>query len=68
MALTVAVFLPLVAALLCWVKPLRNLAWGVTVVCLSISFAMAVVSAHQVLVNGRSIGIPDGLKRTDSEP
>jgi hydrogenase-4 component F len=65
-ALTVAVFLPLVAALLCWVKPLRNIAWGVTVVCLSISFALAVVSAHQVLVNGRSIGIPgwfeaDGL-------
>lgn len=57
MALTIAVFLPLVAALLCWVKPLRNIAWGVTVVCLSLSFAMAVVSAHQVLLSGRSIGI-----------
>jgi len=36
MALIAAVFLPLLAALLCWMKPLRNIAWGVTVVCLAL--------------------------------
>ena len=36
MALIVAVLFPLLAALLCWVKPLRSIAWGITVFCLSI--------------------------------
>ena len=46
MALIVAVSLPLLAALLCWVKPLRSIAWGITVFCLTISFAMAVMSCR----------------------
>ena len=54
MALIVAVSLPLLAALLCWVKPLRSIAWGITVFCLTISFAMAVMTAGQVLRNGNA--------------
>ena len=57
MALIVAVFLPLVAALLCWLKPLRRIAWGTTVLCLVISFALAVVVSGQVLMKGRAIGL-----------
>jgi formate hydrogenlyase subunit 3/multisubunit Na+/H+ antiporter MnhD subunit len=66
MGLIVAIFLPLLAALLCWLKPLRKIAWGSTVICLSISFAFAVTTAGQVLRNGRAVAIPgwfeaDGL-------
>ncbi|MGB6686447.1 MAG: proton-conducting transporter membrane subunit [Terracidiphilus sp.] len=66
MMLTAAVFLPLFAALLCWLKPLRTIAWGTTVLCLSLSFIGAVVTAGQVLASGRSVAIPgwvevDGL-------
>ena len=62
MALIVAVSLPLLAALLCWVKPLRSIAWGITVFCLSISFAMAVMTAGQVLRNGRAVAIPGWIE------
>jgi hydrogenase-4 component F len=57
MALIVAIFLPLIAALLCWLKPLRRIAWGTTVLCLSISFVLAVVISGQVLIKGRAIGL-----------
>ena len=57
MALIIAVFLPLLATLLCWLKPLRRIAWGTTVVCLATSFALAVVTAGQVLAKGRAIGL-----------
>jgi len=57
MALIVAVFLPLIAALLCWLKPLRRIAWATTVLCLSASFVLAVVISGQVLINGRAIGL-----------
>ena len=49
MALIVAVFLPLLAALLCWLKPLRSIAWGTTVLCLSLSLSQRCVTAGQVL-------------------
>jgi hydrogenase-4 component F len=52
-----AIFLPLIAAVLCWLKPLRKIAWGITVFCLSISFALVVVISGQVLVKGRVIGL-----------
>ena len=66
MILIIAIFLPLFAALLCWLKPLRTIAWGTTVLCLSISFAMAVVTSAHVISSGRAVGIPgwfevDGL-------
>ena len=62
MALIVAVSLPLLAALLCWVKPLRSIAWGITVFCLSISFATAVMTAGQVLRNGSAVAIPGWIE------
>ena len=62
MALIAAVFLPLLAALLCWMKPLRNIAWGTTVVCLGLSLAASVVSAEQVIVHGRAIAVPGWIE------
>ena len=62
MALSAAVFLPLVAALLCWAKPLRSIAWVITVFCLSLSFASAVISSDQVLQGGRTVAIPDWIE------
>lgn len=59
MALMIAVALPLLAALLCWIKPFRAFVWGITVVCLAGSFAAAVVIAAHVLAHGQIIGIPD---------
>jgi hydrogenase-4 component F len=66
MALMAAVSLPLLAALLCWIRPLRAFAWVITVTCLSASFAAVVVIAARVLAVGNAIGIPgwfeaDGL-------
>jgi hydrogenase-4 component F len=62
----VVVSLPLFAALLCWIKPLRKISWGITVVCLTASFALSIAIAAQVLWYGRVIAIPgwfevDGL-------
>ena len=62
MALIVAVLLPLFAALLCWLKPLRRFAWAATIFCLSISFALAVVISGQVLLKGRAIGVSGWLE------
>ena len=62
MALIVAVSLPLLAALLCWVKPLRSIAWGITVFCLSISFATSIMTAGQVLRDGRAVAIPGWIE------
>ena len=57
MALNASVFLPLLAALLCSLKPLRRLGWAITVACLSASFATAVVASGQVLLRGRATGV-----------
>lgn len=62
MALIVAVFLPLIAALLCWLKPMRRVAWGTTVLCLALSFALAVVISGEVLSKGRAIGVAGWLE------
>ena len=62
MALIVAVFLPLLAALLCWLKPLRSIAWSTTVFCLAIGFAAAVMTAGQVLRSGRVVAIPGWIE------
>ena len=64
MALIIAIFLPLLAALLCWLKPLRKFAWGTTVLCLSIGFALAVVVSGQVLIRGRQSASLAGSKST----
>lgn len=57
MALIAAVCLPLLAALLCWFRPLRSMAWGITVVCLVGSFGAAVVAAGQVLLSGHVVAV-----------
>ena len=57
MALIVAVFLPLIAALLCWLKPLRRIAWATTVLFLSASFVLALIILGQVLARGWAIGL-----------
>ncbi len=57
MALMVTVSLPLLAALLCWIKPFRAFAWVLTVVCLTLSFALAIFTASRVLADGIVIGI-----------
>ncbi len=62
MALIAAVFLPLLAALLCWMKPLRNIDWGMTVSCLGLSLAASAVSAEQVILHGRAIGVPGWIE------
>ena len=62
MTLIVAVFLPLFAALLCWLKPLRTIAWGTTVLCLLLSFIAAVLTAGQVLSSGRAVAIPGWIE------
>ena len=62
MALMLAILAPLLAALLCWVKPLRSIAWGTTVTCLVISFAAAIMTTQQVLWSGRAFGIPGWIE------
>jgi len=62
MALIVAVFLPLLAALLCWIKPLRSIAWGTTVFCLAISLAATIFATGQVLATGRVVAIPGWIE------
>ncbi len=62
MALIAAVSLPLLAALLCWFRPLRSRAWLITVVCLTASLAAAAVTTSQVLVSGRVVAIPGWLE------
>lgn len=62
MALTIVVFLPLFAALLCWVAPFRRAAWTITVGCLSLTCALAVVVTSKVISNGNAIGISRWLE------
>ncbi|MGH9606426.1 MAG: proton-conducting transporter membrane subunit [Terracidiphilus sp.] len=62
MALIVSAFLPLLAAVLCWFRPLRSMAWVITVFCLAVSFAAAVVTSGQVLLSGRTVAIPGWLE------
>lgn len=66
MALIAVVFLPLLAALLCWVPPFRRASWLISVICLFLDFAFALGVASEVISHSRVIGIPrwieaDGL-------
>ena len=62
MALIGAVALPLLAALLCWIPPLRRAAWIISVVCLGSAFALSLVVAAEVISHSRVIGIPRWLE------
>jgi hydrogenase-4 component F len=66
MALIAILAIPLLAALLCWVRPLRTAAWGITLVSAVTIFGLAVYVSAQVIANGRFIAVPgwfeaDGL-------
>lgn len=57
MALIAIVALPLLAAVLCWCKPLRKAAWHLTVLCQCASFGLALFVAAKVIASGRFTGI-----------
>ena len=66
MALIAALAIPLLAALLCCVQPLRRAAWGITLASAGIIFALAVYVSTEVIASGRVVAIPgwfeaDGL-------
>jgi len=57
MALIAILALPLLAALLCWIRSLRTYAWVVTVVSTWIVFALAVYVSAQVIAHGRVVAV-----------
>jgi len=66
MALIAILAVPLAAALLCWLAPLRRFAWGITVASTWTVFALAVYVSAEVIASKRVVGIPgwfeaDGL-------
>ena len=62
MALIAVLAVPLLAALLCWFKPLRSIAWGITVVANWAVFATAAYVAARVVSGGRFIGVAGWLE------
>jgi hydrogenase-4 component F len=66
MALIAILVLPLLAALLCWIRPLRSASWSISVLSACVTFGLAVVVSLQVIATGRVVGLPgwfevDGL-------
>ncbi len=57
MALIAVVVTPLVAAFLCWLPPIRKIAWHVTVFLSCVEFALAVVVSAGVIARGSVIGV-----------
>jgi hydrogenase-4 component F len=57
MALIATLLIPLLAALLCWLPPLRARSWPVTVAAAWLVFALALVVAAGVLAGGRVVGL-----------
>lgn len=58
MALTAVVAIPLLAAFLCWLPPLRRFAWIVTLIANWTVLPLSVLVAAHVLSAGRVVGIP----------
>ncbi len=57
MELIAALVVPLVAAVLCWVRPLRSIAWPISVVSAWVTFVLALAVSAEVIANGRAIGV-----------
>jgi hydrogenase-4 component F len=57
MALNGIVLIPLLAALLCWIYPLRRAAWVITLAGTWTVLPLAVVIAFRVLSSGRVVGV-----------
>jgi hydrogenase-4 component F len=58
MALIAVVALPLFAAFLCWIPPLRRSAWVISIVCLFLDLILALIVAGHVITHTRVIGVP----------
>lgn len=56
MALITIIALPVLAALLCWIGPLRKAAWHITVACQCVEFGLAAFIAAKVIAEGRFTG------------
>jgi len=63
MALTAIILLPLLAALLCWLPPVRKAAWQVTVFFQAVEFVLALYIAAEVISHGQEAGARGGSKR-----
>ena len=66
MALIAILAIPLLAALLCWVRPLRRVAWGITVASTWTVFILGAYVSAEVIASKRVVGAPgwfeaDGL-------
>jgi len=66
MALIAILAIPVLAALLCWVAPLRRIAWGITVASTCTQVALAIYVSAEVIAKRRVVGVPgwfeaDGL-------
>jgi len=66
MALILLVIIPLLAALLCCVRPVRKAAWGISILSNWLTFALAIDVSVEVIAHGRVTGLPgwfeaDGL-------
>lgn len=62
MALNALVVIPVIAALLCWLYPLRRAAWGITLAANWVVLALAVDVTAGVLSNGRVVGVPNWIE------
>ena len=66
MALIAILAIPLLAALLCWVRPLKRAAWGITVASTWTVFILGAYVSAEVIASKRVVGAPgwfeaDGL-------
>ena len=57
MALIAVLAIPVLAALLCWLRPLRGLAWGITVASACTVFALAVYVSAEVIASRRAVAV-----------
>lgn len=62
MALVAILVIPLLAALLCCLKPLRALAWAITVVSACAVFGLALYVSAEVITSGRFVGVAGWLE------
>ncbi len=62
MVLNSVVAIPLLAALLCWLPPLRSKAWAVTVISAWIVLPLTFFVVANVLTGSRVIGVPEWIE------
>jgi len=62
MTLIAILAVPLLAALLCWVRPLRSVTWGITVGSTCAVFALTLNVSSEVISSRRAIGIAGWLE------